>query len=905
MLNNNYNNNSVTDNSLLILLFNANGLRNHAHELETVLNNKRIDIALISETHFTNNSKTYIPGYKLINTNHPDNTAHGGVAIYVKSSITYHPLPGFSQDFCQACSIQIKLNLTYFTIAAIYSPPKHNITTSRYTEFFNTIKNNFIVGGDFNAKHQSWGCRTGNPRGTTLHNFINLKKYKVLAPPAPTYWPSSLKKKPDILDIFVTKLPNSLYNNTTNILDLNSDHSSVLLTLNTSPPILQTSPNLFNRFTDRLKFHDNVNENIKLNIKLKTPDDIDLAVKDLTNIIQNAAWSATNANSATPHISNPLPEIIRTLITEKRKARACYQRTRLPSHKKIYNQLANSLKKILAKHKNIILVNNLTNLSSKDGSLWKATKKILRYKAPNLPLIKHNGSLTSSDSEKAELFKIHLSEIFQPHPDIFDPDTISLVNRSLNVPPQSSLPIKPFSPNDLKYQILKYPPKKSPGYDLVTAEVVKCLPKRAIVHITHIFNSIIRLSYFPLLWKFSTIIMIHKPNKPADSTSSYRPISLLPFLAKILEKLILKRILSIISDKKVLPDYQFGFRSSHSTTHQLHRVVDAISFSLEKKLFCTAAFLDISQAFDRVWHDGLLHKLKTIIPSPFYLLIKSYLTERTFQIRYGSDTSSIGSISAGVPQGGILSPILYNIFAADQPITPNTSVADYADDKVILSMNDNPLIASENLQTHLDLMENWYTKWRFKLNHSKSIHTTFTLRPALTPEVTLYGAPIPSSPSVKYLGLTLDKRLTWAHHIRAKRLSLNNRFRILKPLASNKHTSLHVKLLIYKTLLKPIWTYGIQLWGSAKKTNLNKIQCFQNIALRKLINAPPYISNHTLHTDLKLKTIHEEAKHFYKRFHNRLSSHSNPLIKNLSSLSIPGSPPRRLKRKWCRDLLQN
>jgi len=88
--------------------------------------------------------------------------------------------------------------------------------------------------------------------------------------------------------------------------------------------------------------HDNVNEHIKLNIKLKTPDDIDLAVKDLTNIIQNAAWSATDANSATPHISNPLPEVIRTLITEKRKTRACYQRTRLPSHKKIYNQLANS-----------------------------------------------------------------------------------------------------------------------------------------------------------------------------------------------------------------------------------------------------------------------------------------------------------------------------------------------------------------------------------------------------------------------------------------------------------------------------------------------------------------------------------------------------------------------------------
>lgn len=126
---------------------------------------------------------------------------------------------------------------------------------------------------------------------------------------------------------------------------------------------------------------------------------------------------------------------------------------------------------------------------------------------------------------------------------------------------------------------------------------------------------------------------------------------------------------------------------------------------------------------------------------------------------------------------------------------------------------------------------------------------------------------------------------------------------MLKNLIGNKATPINIKLLLYKTLLKPIWTYGLQLWGNAKKSNLNKIQAFQNITLRKLFNAPPYISNHTLHLDCNLNTIHDEAKRFYKKFHNCLSSHSNPLIKNLSSLTIPGSPPRQLKRKWCGDLL--
>jgi hypothetical protein len=264
----------------------------------------------------------------------------------------------------------------------------------------------------------------------------------------------------------------------------------------------------------------------------------------------------------------------------------------------------------------------------------------------------------------------------------------------------------------------------------------------------------------------------------------------------------------------------------------------------------------------------------------------------------------LAKISAGVPQGGILSPLLYNIYAADQPTSPYTTVAEFADDKAIISIHDNPHIASLNLQLHLDLMADWYKKWRIKVNQSKSLHTTFTLRLPPCPMVSLDNIQIPSSQSSKYLGLTIDRRLTWSHHIKIKRLALNARLRILKTLITkNKHTSLNTKLLIYKPLFKPMWTYGLQLWGNAKKSNTNKIQTFQNNILRKITNSPPYISNLTLHIDLKIKPVHEEAVTFYKRFHSKLPSHTNPLISNLATLTIPGNPPRRLRRKWCRDLL--
>jgi hypothetical protein len=180
---------------------------------------------------------------------------------------------------------------------------------------------------------------------------------------------------------------------------------------------------------------------------------------------------------------------------------------------------------------------------------------------------------------------------------------------------------------------------------------------------------------------------------------SYRPISLLPYLSKICERLILKRLFPHIFTTNILPSSQFGFRAKYSTIHQAHRVVDAISTFLEKKCYCTAVFLDISQAFDRIWHEGLLLKLRKFLPTPLFFSVESCLTDRHFQLRCDSSTSDIAPITAGVPQGAILSPILFNIYAFDQLTTLNTTIADYADDKVNFSVHNDPIIASVYL-TH-------------------------------------------------------------------------------------------------------------------------------------------------------------------------------------------------------------
>jgi len=899
-------NNTPTSKSLLILLWNANGIHNHIAELSLVLHDKRIDIALISETHLTNRTKIHIPDYTILRSNHPDGTAHGGAAIIIRSTILFYNVCQLSEPHIQSFTIQITLDHSPISISAAYCPPNQIISAILFEQFFNSLGNYFIVGGDLNAKHTQWGCHSNSPRGNSLRQVITAKNYLIISPQDPTYWPTSPRKRPDILDIFVSKIPNRFNTIIDNLTNPHSDHSPVLLTLDTSPLKRSMNPSLINGIVNWEKFQSILSNDINLNVSLKSPNQLEESVQYLTSTIQNAAWSSCKPNITNNYHQNnsSLPTYLRSLIVQKRRARATWQRTKYPTDKTKYNHLCTLLKRQMAKQRSEDFAKQTSLLSEKDGSLWKTTRKILKIKTMSFPIKKPDGSLAINDKEKAEAHRHHLSQVFNPN-DSTMPSIENKILNSLDSPLPMTLPPKPFTPNAVKSFIQKFPLGKSPGHDLITAEIARRLPNKAILHITHIFNAILRLSYFPIQWKLATIILFPKPNKPIDNPSSYRPISLLPFFAKLLEKLILNRIYPIIKEKNLIPDTQFGFREHHSTIHQTHRLADTIAYSLEKKLYTSAVFLDVAQAFDKVWHPGLLFKLKSFLPPSYYLFFKSYLNERHFFVRSGTEYSSISPILAGVPQGAVVSPTLFNLYSADQPTNPNIQIAEYADDKAIYATHTDPDIVSSILQSHLNDLSHWYSHWRVKINENKSVHTTFALRHRQPPPVHINSKPIPNSDTAKYLGLTFDKRLTWAKHIHTTKLKLNQRLYSLRPILGKfSKLSIKTKIHIYNLLLKPIWLYGIQIWGTAKISNTKKIQVFQSKILRLITNAPPYISNHTLHTDLHIPKVTDTAKLYYSKFRNRLKNHPNPHIKKLLSTSIPGNPPRRLKRQWPRDLIK-
>lgn len=288
------------------------------------------------------------------------------------------------------------------------------------------------------------------------------------------------------------------------------------------------------------------------------------------------------------------------------------------------------------------------------------------------------------------------------------------------------------------------------------------------------------------------------------------------------------------------------------------------------------------------------------MPAHYYLVLKSYLSDRHFYVRHRDASSEIYSINAGVPQGSVLGPVLYTIFTSDMPTLREIEVATFADDTAFIASSGSPIEASSLLQNQLNMLEVWLNKWKIKVNSEKSTHVTFALRKEECPAVFLNNKQIPTRDKVKYLGMHLDRRLTWKSHIQAKQQQLKIKTKRMYWLLGRKsQLSIENKIRLYKAILKPIWTYGIQLWGTASKSNVEILQRYQSKTLRSLINAPWFVTNEAIHNDLGIPFIKNEIPKYSARYLARLSNHINPIAVCLLDTTYETI---RLKRSHILDL---
>ncbi|XP_017794534.1 PREDICTED: RNA-directed DNA polymerase from mobile element jockey-like [Habropoda laboriosa] len=309
------------DYKLKIAIWNANGLHQRLPELKTFLSINKIDIMLVAETHLTDKNNMKIPLYNIhpvYTTNHPTGKARGGTAVIIKNYIKHFLQNTIAHMNIQATSVTINTTHHKLTLAAVYCPPKQKISLHQFTNFFQSLRNKFIAGGDYNAKHALWGSKTNSPRGKTLEQTIRTPSIDTLTTNESTYWPAAYDKSPDLLDFGIIKGLNKTHFQVHSCFDLSSDHSPILLDYIHQPVITQAMTTLCNNTTNWAHFKNYLEVNINCNIPLKTPEQIESAVINFTNLIQEAGWMSTKPAKCKRQF-NSYPEHIIQKVAKAKK----------------------------------------------------------------------------------------------------------------------------------------------------------------------------------------------------------------------------------------------------------------------------------------------------------------------------------------------------------------------------------------------------------------------------------------------------------------------------------------------------------------------------------------------------------------------------------------------------------
>ncbi|CAG4993124.1 unnamed protein product [Colias eurytheme] len=308
----------------------------------------------------------------------------------------------------------------------------------------------------------------------------------------------------------------------------------------------------------------------------------------------------------------------------------------------------------------------------------------------------------------------------------------------------------------------------SPGIDEIPYSFLVQSTEKTKVLFLDLVNYFLSTGFIPPSWKTQIVIPILKPNKNPSDPNSYRPIALSSTLCKITEILLKNRLEWFVENNNILAKSQFGFRKGFSTLDSIAVLTTDIQISFKKKQFLAGVFLDIEGAYDNVILPILRQKLHQLsIPERLTRFICNLLMCRSIQVRVDGSLSSPRSIWKGLPQGSVLSPLLYSLYTYDLESSVNSfcNILQYADDIALYCSSSSISEIECNLNSALYYLHEWLHPHGLSLSVSKSSCVIFT-RKRLVPPLNLFynNDPFPFHDNVKFLGVYLDSRMTGLVH---------------------------------------------------------------------------------------------------------------------------------------------
>lgn len=827
--------------NVIIAHVNINSIRNKFDFLKEFVE-KNIDILCICETKVDSSfpvGQFDMPGFKLPFRRDRDKNG-GGLMIFANENLLTKELTSFKvQNGIELITLEINLRKKKYLLLYTYRPPSQcthfflsNITNA--LNFHMRHYSNIIVMGDFNLEPDS----DEMSEFMSAFDLSNLIKEKTCFKSA---------SNPSCIDLILTNIGRTFKHTSTIETGLSDFHRMVLTVMKTT--YVKAPPKVVN-------YHDYSHFNKEI------------FISELTNRMQNITTYEQFHNTFKNILHNHMPlkkKILRSNnkpFMNKNLRKAIMLRSRLrnksissPSAENIkqYKLQRNLCVKLSRKAKFTYYSNLNTKKITDNKCFWRTVKPFVSDDSSNQKkiILIENECIISSDEDIANIFNSYFQKVISSlklyrWPDVSTDSHDYVLNAIYKYELHPSIQkinerynhiarfeFSPTTGSEMWEEMKKLDESKSNVAGDIPSRILKDYYSLYYQSLVSIFNNtVIKDSEFPNELKCAEVCPIFKKGDPS-AKENFRPISILPVVSKIFEKLLYKQLMGFFCDK--LSPYLCGFRKGFSTQQSLLRMFSKVRGALDAKQKVGAIFMDLSKAFDCISHDLLIAKLYAYGLSFSALkLVASYLKNRKQRIRLANSFSEWLEMTFGVPQGSVLGPLLFNIFLNDFLSFVTSDICNYADDNTIYVIGNSEENILYELENEMRTVSTWFRLNCLQLNERKCHFMFFGSNTQCFLQVNINGTAVQCSSEEKLLGITIDNMLTFSKHVKDLCKKASNKLNALVRLSP--YMDQQKLYLILNSFILSQFGYCPLLWMFCNRTTNNSINRIHSRALRVITN---------------------------------------------------------------------
>lgn len=823
--------------SFKVLQWNINGYINNYNDLLLLIKQHSPKVICLQETHLHSEKNIPIPiNFTLILKN-TSQTRYGGVCTLIHKSVGHKQIT-ISNDFDAICVQTI--SRFKFNIFNIYINPQHRLTYNQLSNVFG------------NLMHRNWGSAVNNRRGNIIAKFINDSNYLILNDSSPTH----ISTHSSLTHVDITFCSSNIAIAADWCIEKNplgSDHFPITTSL--FPRYRINSMNHRPKYQiDKADWKSYQLNCTQVSPEIPLSDNINKETGNICKIIHRAAQNSVQRSTSRLNNQKSVPwwnAELEKLKSDKNKAWDLFDRNMSQENLINFKRARARFKRIAKQSKNASISDFTSTMgpSSSTEKIWSNVKTFTGYKkTQHIHCIATDNTQTNFTEDKLAISDI-LCEFWSNNSkdENFSTDFISrkrqiIANTPLTTPGTDAKVIEDnISYVELESTLQKLK-GKSPGLDRIPYSMVKKLPYSVKQRVLRLYNKIF-VNYIPQQFKSSILIPIPKPNSNKSIPGSYRPISLNPCLAKILDKIISNRLWWFVLSNKLLDSHQYGFKKGNSTTDALLYVDHQIATSLSLRKHLTVISLDFEKAYDKIGVHSIIDQLVAWNVGPNIIkYVVNFMTNRKIVVRVGTQYSGPLPLSNGIPQGSPLSVILF-LIAYDRlckvlNMHKEIQLTAFADDFNIIVKSNNEKCPLLNLSSLFHDIETWCKFSGAVLSRSKCKYIHFCRKKQCKPILQLGNFQLQEVNDLKILGLIFNNRYKWNNHIEHLASSLSKQLNIIKCLANRKfNCNTTILISITKSIILSKIIYCLPFFGHTPNTVLRKLKTIINSAIRVSLGA--------------------------------------------------------------------